>query len=71
MTVPDNMIFTTLVLSGTRFASISPLIVTSEPDTRIKSVRVNSAREAFMAERNPTFGKRRCNGIWPPSNPTL
>src|SRR5579863_9744192 len=30
-----------------------------------------SARVAFMCERKPTFGMRRCSGIWPPSKPTL
>jgi hypothetical protein len=30
-----------------------------------------SARVAFIAERKPTLGMRRCSGIWPPSKPTL
>src|SRR4029077_1982032 len=71
VTVPDKMIFTSLVYSGTRFASIKPARVTSVPATRIRSDSVSSAREAFMAERKPVFGRRRCRGIWPPSKPTL
>ena len=71
VTLPDRMIFTSLVFSGTRFASIRPANVTSAPETRIRSDSVSSAREAFIAERKPIFGNRRCKGIWPPSNPTL
>jgi hypothetical protein len=69
--LPERMIFTRSVYSGTRFASMSAARVTSLAVTRIRSLSVSSARLAFMAERKPVFGNRRCSGIWPPSNPTL
>src|SRR5215217_178362 len=33
--------------------------------------RRTSSVSRFFRERKPTFGKRRCSGIWPPSKPGL
>ena len=51
------------VLSAARSAVLPAKL--SSSCTRSSSVR------PFDCDTKPTFGRRRCSGIWPPSNPTL
>src|SRR5690606_16399131 len=68
--VPDAMIFTRSTRRPTSPAAFSDSSVTS-PSTFASSCTRTSSRVAAFCDRKPTFGSRRCNGIWPPSKPTL
>src|SRR5208282_901376 len=55
---------TTPAALSTRISMVSPPIL-------FRSDSRTSAVSCLSGETKPRFGKRRCNGIWPPSKPTL
>src|SRR5262249_55613171 len=68
---PESTTLTRSVPSGTTPAFSRASRSTTAASTLASSCRRTSARERLRAERKPTFGIRRCSGIWPPSKPTL
>src|SRR5690349_10901206 len=56
-----------LALASPAFCNTSGLIVFSpSPASLSRFTTLNSSRKMLV---KPRFGKRRCNGIWPPSKP--
>ena len=52
-------------------AALSDPRLTSAPASFSSAARRTSLRVKDLLEENPNLGSRRCNGIWPPSNPRL
>jgi hypothetical protein len=68
---PDRITLARSVSAGTMLAASNAARSISSAFTFWRSVSVTSARVFLIAERKPTFGRRRCSGTWPPSKPTL
>src|SRR5712671_136764 len=68
---PDTMTLARSACTETICAALRAARSITAALTAASSWRRTSARSSLIAERKPTFGMRRCKGIWPPSKPTL
>src|SRR5581483_2586900 len=68
---PFLTIFTRLARASTRPASRNAARSMVSPLTEASRYSSTSWLSRAILERKPTFGRRRCSGIWPPSKPAL
>src|SRR5690606_16492983 len=68
---PFLTILARLAVDGTSLAAFSAAKSTVSPSTRASLYSRTSAVSFAVSERKPTFGRRRCIGVWPPSKPAL
>src|SRR5439155_1349692 len=69
--LPVLMTLTVFASDGTSPAAFSASMSISVTGSFARSDKRISAVSFFDRDTKPRFGKRRCNGIWPPSKPTL
>src|SRR5882672_9764624 len=70
-TLPARMILARFASPATRPAFFSPSRSMAPAPTLARSPERTSAAFVIVVARKPLLGKRRCNGICPPSKPTL